>query len=315
LEKLRPSWRGDYRYVADEQTIRREECTLGTRVDLLQEIITWANKSTPGSPSVFWLTGQAGAGKTTIAVSVANHFAEDSAMQRTVLGANFFCSRQFPEMRDAVRIIPTIAYQLARKCSQFADALVVHHNFDSVFRPVKEQLPRLLVNPWIQCQSQVKSAHLIVIDALDELSDLGSTIFLGALFTLISQSKLKGLKFLITSRSEPKIVRLIDSFQQSAQRWLQDVPIHKVSNDIKKYLRARLPDLGDSNIELLNSLSNGLFIYAATAVRLLSPRPNIRFREQIELLEDLVGYTRNVAGNTSNLEIDNLYQHIMYDAL
>lgn len=315
MEKLRPSWRGDYKYVADEQTVRREECTWGTRVHLLQEIKSWANNSAPGSPSVFWLTGQAGAGKTTIAMSVANHFARDRNVQHTVLGANFFCSRQFPETRDVGRITPTIAYQLAQKCSHFANALIVQRDFEMIFHSVKEQLPPLLVNPWIRCQSQVKSSHLIVIDALDELSGLGSTIFLSALFTLINQLKLKGLKFFITSRSEPNIVRLIDSFQQSTQQWLQDVPIHKVSSDIKKYLCAQLPNLGDTNIELLNGLSNGLFIYAATAVRLLSPRPNIKFREQIELLEDLTGYTRNVAGNTSTLEIDGLYQNIMYEAL
>lgn len=248
-------------------------------------------------------------------MSVAKHFSEDNAAQGTVLGANFFCSRQFLETRDAARITPTIAYQLARKCPRFSDALVVHRDFDTVFHSVKEQLPSLLMNPWIRCQGQIKSTHLIVIDALDELSDSGSTTFLETLFTLISQSRLTGLKFFITSRSEPNIVRLINSFGLSSQKWLQNVPIHKVSGDIKKYLHAQLPNLDNSNIELLNCLSNGLFIYAATAVRFLSPRPNIQSREQTELLEDLVGYTRNVASNISGFEIDNLYRHIMYDTL
>ena len=54
----------------------REPCTTGTREEILKEIIAWAEVTSADSPPVFWLTGQAGSGKTTIAYTVAQHFDE-----------------------------------------------------------------------------------------------------------------------------------------------------------------------------------------------------------------------------------------------
>ena len=54
---------------------------------------------------------------------------------------------------------------------------------------------------------------------------------------------LKGLKFLVTSRSDPKIVTLCESFASLAVCRLQDVPIEEVKSDIKTYLDIKLPKL------------------------------------------------------------------------
>ena len=61
-----------------------------------------ADDISPDSP-VFWLTGQAGSGKTTIAYTIAQHFdkleKKEHTGRHTILGSTFFCSRQFEEMR------------------------------------------------------------------------------------------------------------------------------------------------------------------------------------------------------------------------
>ena len=103
----------------------REPCTAGTREDILKEIIAWADDISADSPPVFWLTGQAGSGKTTIAYTVAEHFdeLEEAKHAHTVLGGNFLCSRQFEETRRQIHIIPTLVYQLARKSRSYAHAL------------------------------------------------------------------------------------------------------------------------------------------------------------------------------------------------
>src|SRR6266540_1081198 len=97
MDRLRPSQKADYKTVLGEQDLKREECTAGTRIKILKDITKWANDSSSGS-RVFWLTGQAGSGKTTIAYTITKQF--EKGGNATVLGGNFLCSRQFEEMRE-----------------------------------------------------------------------------------------------------------------------------------------------------------------------------------------------------------------------
>jgi hypothetical protein len=133
LQQLRPSQYASFGSIVADQAIRREGCTPNTRVKILDEIKIWMRDSSPNCPLVFWLTGQAGSGKTTIATTIAGFFDRDCTSEEgVILGASFFCSRQSPETRNSIRVVPTIAYQLARKCDPFAEALIVSNKFDTV---------------------------------------------------------------------------------------------------------------------------------------------------------------------------------------
>ncbi|KAF8525024.1 hypothetical protein BDD12DRAFT_923863 [Trichophaea hybrida] len=61
----------------------------GTRVDLLQQIVTWSKD--PSGACIFWLNGAAGTGKSTIARTVARTWANENQ-----LGASFFFSKEIP---------------------------------------------------------------------------------------------------------------------------------------------------------------------------------------------------------------------------
>ena len=86
-----------------------EMCTDGTRVKILEDITKWANDHSLASPRVFWLTGQAGSGKTTITYTIAKRFEEsgNDADQHTVLGGNFLCSRQCMPRSVSFPLLPT----------------------------------------------------------------------------------------------------------------------------------------------------------------------------------------------------------------
>ena len=43
LERLRPSEKADHKTVFEEQGLKREVCTDGTRVKMLEDITKWAN--------------------------------------------------------------------------------------------------------------------------------------------------------------------------------------------------------------------------------------------------------------------------------
>jgi ABC-type dipeptide/oligopeptide/nickel transport system ATPase component len=153
------------------------------------------------SPCVFWLTGQAGSGKSTIAYTVADHFddGEKDDIEKdansdlhNVLGANFFCSRQFQETRLQKNILPTIVYQLARRSRSYAHALLRANKFDSV-DVLTKQMRDLLVDPWQQSSSERPSEippYLVVVDALDEIEGEGGSAFLRDLLKTIDKGHL-----------------------------------------------------------------------------------------------------------------------------
>ncbi|KAJ7856428.1 hypothetical protein B0H13DRAFT_1490439, partial [Mycena leptocephala] len=174
------------------------ECMPGTRVGVLAELMAWA--SDPGSPSIYLLTGMAGAGKTAIARSFARLI--DAEM---CLGASFFCSRATEGSSDAGRIIPSLAFHLAWHSEPYAQALIraIKMNPGTTFhlRPADFQFTTLLLRP-SQAITQQVPVPIIIIDALDECSSIDAV---RAVLTALIQSNGVRLKFFITSRPEPHI--------------------------------------------------------------------------------------------------------------
>ena len=320
LERLRPSEKADHKTVLEDQGLKREVCTDGTRVKILEDITKWANDSSLASPRVFWLTGQAGSGKTTIAYTIAKRFEEGgNANQHTVLGGNFLCSRQFQETQAQTHILPTIAYQLAHKCKSYANALHVAEKFDAVNHDVSSQIRDLLIGPWQQSENARHPElppYLIVIDALDEIKGDGGLAFLHDLLVAINEYNLIGFKFLVTSRSNPKVVALCSSFTSEAVCHLQDIPIEEAKSDIETYLKTQLPELaGSPEFAELGQRAGGLFIYAATVVKYLTPLDSITVGEQTDMLNEFLSKSYEPASSSdATFLIDELYWQIMCDA-
>jgi hypothetical protein len=317
---LHPSEKADHKTVLEEKGLKREACTGGTRVKILEDITKWANDRSLASPRVFWLTGQAGSGKTTIAYTIAKLFEKDAdSSQQTLLGGNFLCSRQFQETQAQTRILPTIAYQLARKCKSYADALHVADKFDSVKFNVATQLRDLFVGPWQQSEGTRELEpfpYLIVIDALDEIEGEGGSAFLGDLLHTIDRYDLRGLKFFVTSRSDPELVERCKALTSEAVCRLQDVPIEEARSDVGIYLKDKLKKLhGSPELAELERRADGLFIYAATAVKYLIPHRSVTVREQTKMLKNLLSKSYEpVSVSDATSLIDELYRQIICDA-
>ena len=296
----------------------REPCTPGTHKEILKEIIAWADDMSADSPPIFWLTGQAGSGKTTIAYTIAKHFDElEATGQHTVMGGNFLCSRQFEETRRQIHIIPTLVYQLARKSRSYVQALHEADKFNSADKSTK-QMEDLLVGPWQQSESQRHvelPPYLIIVDALDEIEDGGGSEFLQSLLKAINKRSLQGLKFLVTSRPDPGVVKLCETFSSEAVCRLQDMPIERVELDITQYLQTKLPNFrGKPELRTMEQLAGGLFISAATIVRYLTPRRRMAESEQRNLLSRLHDQqSSSSSGAQQPLLVDKLYQQIMHD--
>jgi len=314
-EKLRkhlePSAMADHRFIHEEKSaLKRDTCTDGTRVNILDAITKWANDSSMDSPPVFWLTGQAGSGKTTIAYTITKGFGKEKELP-TILGANFFCSRQFGETRSLQRIVPTIAFQLAEKCQSYRTGLLEVDTSDAVHcHTIQEQIEKFLIKPWMEQKLRRDlQTYLVVVDALDEIEHIEKSSFLEQLLKSFEKDNITGLKFLVTSRPDPDIVELCATLPTDTICKLQDVPIEDAKLDITTYLDVKLKHLnGTPELSKLNEQSAGLFIYAATVVKILTRR-KLDKDEQLSLLRPLLFSASSDFGS-----IDQLYRHIMRDA-
>ena len=124
--------------------------------------MTWAKN--PQSRNVFWLNGLAGTGKSTIAQSFSEAVAKEG-----LLGASFFCSRDYLDRKELKHIFPTLAYQLACHYPHFQSHIIsiIKNNPTLAHTSLISQLENLLISPL----SGKNISCIIVIDALDECID------------------------------------------------------------------------------------------------------------------------------------------------
>jgi Cdc6-like AAA superfamily ATPase len=138
-------------------------CAPNTRVDIKEEIMQWLLRPPSNREHIFWITGIAGSGKSTLSATVVN----DLRIDNKPVAAQFFISRNIPDTIDPKKVIPTIAKQLADSFP--TAARIIHDTLKVGFPPTqKEQAEKLLLAP-IRELSNSCDLVIILIDALDEL--------------------------------------------------------------------------------------------------------------------------------------------------
>ena len=124
----------------------RGPCTEGTRVDIIEKIMAWANETDPAkAPSVYWLTGLAGLGKTTIAYTICKRLEEEAKVPFT----SFFCSRQL-DSKNSKLLVTTLCRNLAELFSSYASQVlpILESNSSIKDSELCRQMDELLAKPW-----------------------------------------------------------------------------------------------------------------------------------------------------------------------
>jgi hypothetical protein len=274
-----------------------DSCMENTREQLLLDVTSWVQA--PSAPAVFWLNGLAGTGKSTIARTICDHFATTNQ-----LGASFFMSRQVAERRHAPNVVRTIAYQLARQQSAFADMISAKLR-DSPDIASSEGLQKLASELLFKPAGALAADAelLVVIDALDECAEDSSGCPGGELLPLLLRGLLKlsgRVKLLLTSRAEPEIMRMFElgslGLQHNVVR-LHGLDASVVRSDIRTYLVRSFADIAISrsdpglldwpsqaDMDAVVNLTDVLFVFAVTVVRFVStPKHSPRARLDILL--------------------------------
>ncbi|KAJ6536178.1 hypothetical protein B0H19DRAFT_1270971 [Mycena capillaripes] len=312
-----PSYASKALFDADTKAggLSRRACTPETRKELLDRLEHWVLDTSSDSSPIFWLSGMAGTGKSTVAYTLCQRL-----RSRKRCAASFFCSRNDEKARSRAFIIPTIVRQLIPVYTRYAHAIRNVH-LDDVVPASDRHVDELLIHPWLQSMEQQidpPPSRLIVIDALDEIEDgQGARLIEHLIKALSSPGKtLQGLKFLVTSRPHPHIVEQCHPLQESSVYRLEYIEPEKAKADVRRFVRAELEFLPAEDQDYIVDQSTGIFIYAATVIRHLCP-PNFLLSsdQQKKRLQQIRNSGRLIKAGKDDLPIDSLYKSIILEAL
>ena len=139
-------------------------CLPGTRVDVLNHIRAWIDGA--DKRHIFWLSGWAGTGKSTIARTVAREHYD-----RKRLVTSYFFAKGGGDTSRATKFVGTIAAQIAHKSPEFKNLLqnAVSQDQGIAQRVLRDQWRELIIAPLSQLgDDSLPSPIIVVVDALDE---------------------------------------------------------------------------------------------------------------------------------------------------
>lgn len=301
---------------------RHRRCLEGTRTKLLRETTRWAFDGT--GQYIYWLSGRAGTGKSTIALTLAH--ALDQPGPAVV--SSFFFKRGGGDLAHSRKLISTLALQFSTRSVAFRSALSEYLNRDPFLgesASLSVQYEKLLVGPirTAQHSSEETSTYIIILDALDECDDTNDVrLLLQTLNTTPDAWDLK-LRVFITSRPETFIRQSFSQIDHIAyhELALHEIPRTVVDSDVKRYVMHRLESIRDerklpadwpkeTQVEAITRQADGLFIYAATVCRYINAN---RLISPVRRLDQLFHGSAELHGSTQAL--DEMYTFILEDAM
>jgi hypothetical protein len=295
-------------------------CLEGTRVQLLDDIAKWMADT--NGKTVYWLTGVAGTGKSTVAKSVV-----DMASKEKYLVVTFFFSHTSADRRDYRKVVPSLAYQLARDVRLRSHIVAaIDSDNDIAISGTAIQTKKLLLDGLRALSSLPEHRIIIVLDALDECQKDSNHIHGGDLIPILLTG-LKDIPFVkvfLTSRPEPSIERMFK--RKDLQGVTSTLALHRdiekgmVRADIARYFDHELSKLRDAiphspvfpsetDMRLLVERADTLFIYARTVVEYISDPVGQPDRRLAALMQAKPGLSSQKYGN-----LDGLYTHILLQA-
>ncbi|KAL9037961.1 MAG: hypothetical protein Q9180_003421 [Flavoplaca navasiana] len=290
-------------------------CIENTRVDLLQQHRDWG--ATHPKP-LYWLSGMAGTGKSTIARTLAQHFHSTHT-----LGGSFFFSRSSGEANNATKFVGTFARHLANVSPQFKRLIskAIASHADVTRQGLRNQWRELILAPLSAYRSSHRPTLNFVIDALDECGSDDEIRLILQLCIEVKTVKEVDLGVFVTSRPEIAIRLGFDAIPDIIYQRLdlRDVPRQVVEQDLAVLLRRKLGRISkqqkisgwpkDEDIQSLVRLSDCLFIYAATACRYIATSD----WDPKERLSEVLTAGSATGGNTAGL--DSMYLQVLISSL
>ncbi|KAF5614968.1 vegetative incompatibility het-e-1 [Fusarium sp. NRRL 25303] len=252
-------------------------CQAGTQTRAIQYIHDWINE---GEKALLWIYSHAGTGKSTLARTIARELTETSQ-----IAAGYFFKRGDASRNDVSRVFPTIASQLMSTIPRYESLLrksvTASKNPDIQTMRLDDQFKVLIKGPLSEI-GIISSTKVIIIDALDECTNLIEASKITKLLCSLGDSNTLRFRLLVTSRDENQVRKAIENQVHESLQLATTFRNDNVS-DIRSILRLGFQDIRkETEIEhvwptheqfeviLQRSINpSPLFIYAATFLRFL----------------------------------------------
>ncbi|KAG9015588.1 hypothetical protein FRB90_004844, partial [Tulasnella sp. 427] len=297
---------GDGLYGARGNRIEDAICLEGTRVEILERIDTWI-RDVETSKRVLWISGTAGRGKSAILSTVAHNW-------RRRASCAIFHFRRDQSARDG-HLICALARQLGKSLDpdlRSAILSTVAKTDDIASKRLDEQFNILFTTSFNTLKVK-PSPILMFVDALDECESVDYAVEFIKLIKEHSTSLPANVKFVITSRPEPRLQSLLKGIDYVQEQSLDETA--GVNSDIERFIdhafgQIRLEHKLKSNwppspnpTPKLVSMSQGLFQWARTTMKYIGEKsPVTRLTRILTKSQDWSG-------------VDFLYDQILSDAL
>lgn len=290
-------------------------CIAETRVELLLQLRDWGAKH---QRPIFWLSGMAGTGKSTIARTLARNLNE-----RNSLGGSFFFSRASGSSNNAANFVGTLAYELANKSQHFKDRIceAISRSTDVIRQGLRNQWEEFIIGPLSKTKLSPRPTMTIVIDALDECGSDDDIRLILQLLVEVKDLSAIDLGVFVTSRPEIAIRLGFENMPEIIHQNLdlRDIPRQTVEHDVAVFLRHELGRISQEHkchdwpsqddIQSLVQRANGLFIYAATVCGFVDDK---NWDPQVRLSRILQGGSSEAGGT---VQLDEMYSEVLRCAL
>ncbi|KAJ8076234.1 hypothetical protein PM082_000653 [Marasmius tenuissimus] len=310
-----------------EHQFDRGACLEGTREEVLAILRKWGLTQELLLP-ICWLSGAAGVGKSSIALTIAKSYEEKGA-----LVSSFFFFRSDPKRNNPSALIPTIAYGLATTIPLMQNYIEERISRDPAIleAALEVQFRELVLQPTLKWSRQRAlwgspvGPRIVILDGLDECGNEETQLrILAIIRSAYEQNPQFPLRFLICSRPE---AWLREAFVNDRLRKLSKVIVldetYEPNKDIRhyylhhfreiasspKYSQIPFPSPWPSELELdiLVERSCGQFVYAATVVRFII----LAYCHPFIQLRTIIDRTRPRRGTSPYQQLDVLYDFIL----
>ncbi|PPR00319.1 hypothetical protein CVT24_004606 [Panaeolus cyanescens] len=307
-------------YDSDER-YDEPKCHPSTRKAILSDFKDWAKPGGPSDCSIKVLRGPAGAGKSTIARSLALHCAS-----KNYLAANFFFKRGHPKHGEKTPFVATLAYQLCTTIPEIKNSIVaaVENLPTFVEAGLPIQIQKLIIDPLLSLVAANPSGpwkfpSLIIVDGLDECRNPDSQIqILNALTQAFMKNPSIPIRILITFRPEPRIMDWLRQHYPFPSEQIRDLQSeYQTWDDIKLYLDASFEEIRrDRGIEIewprkkdkeiIASRASKSFVYPSLIVRYVSSPDH----DPIQRLSEVLGRSPTTGPASPLAALDDMYSLI-----
>ncbi|KAF8316249.1 uncharacterized protein EI90DRAFT_3134535 [Cantharellus anzutake] len=301
------------RYPAVAHHDLTQACLEGTRTGLIEDIMTWCRNEGNSENRVLLVTAVAGAGKTSLAHSIA----EECSKGGMLLLSFFF---KAGEQSRPDHLFSGMARSLATHDPTYRSYLISTIQKDPTLATASfpMQFEKLVAEPFRPKAPPSDSPGMVIIDALDECDEQAFKYLAKILWEQVPKLP-SNIKFFVTSRQFGLLGPCLSNYSV-IDRLSIDLSDDANVRDCDIYVRMQLRELMNMHPHLKGELNDedklvqdilgragGLFIWISTVFRYMQ---NTR-RPLMRMLEELLDTGANRSKAPAEGEMDRLYTRVL----